>query len=153
MTLFNYVFVSLSLMLRELYCKEGVINNHKFKGLTMNTKYESAEEAIRAAIIQSGKQMKEVATKLWPAIKMESALARLQNSLNPERAEKLTIDEVILICKLCNRIDPIIYITRAVGYEPIPINPDDERTKLMRELKETQRRAQSIMEELEQLDK
>lgn len=93
--------------------------------------YESAEEAARHAIVASGKAMKEVAHGLWPHLKIDTAHARLRNALNDDKPDKLTMDEIIHIARLTERVDPLFYMAEALNYErPKPRAPIDELGEL-----------------------
>lgn len=99
-----------------------------------NLWYDSAEEAVNAAIMKSGKAPKVVAVGLWPHMKMDSAYARLKNALNPDKPEKLTLDEIILICRLCEEFDPLHYMADELSHtRPQFRAPEDEEADLAHE--------------------
>jgi hypothetical protein len=115
--------------------------------------YDSAEEAIRNAITNSGKRMKEVAHELWPHMKMDSANTRLSNSLDPTKAEKLTLDEIVHICRVTGRPDPLFYMADETGYSRPEIRaPEDEEALLMREFVQSQRRMEQVVQRMERLN-
>lgn len=114
--------------------------------------YDSAEEAVNAAIVKSGLKPKEVAVELWPAMKMDSAYARLKNALNPDKHEKLTLDEIIHICRVAQRFDPLFYMADELCHtRPILRAPKDEGAELLREIHEQYNHIGAMMKKLEWL--
>lgn len=96
--------------------------------------YDTPEEAISAAITNSGKGYKEIACGLWPSMRPDSAYARLKNALNPDKDEKLSFSEILYICKMCNRFDPIYFACDELSlYRPEPKAPEDEACELQRQ--------------------
>lgn len=73
-------------------------------------KYEGIEDAIQFAIRSSNKQMKIIATQLWPSLNPERAHVRFLHSINTDYPEKFSADEIIMICQICERYDPIYYM-------------------------------------------
>ncbi|RDH86387.1 MAG: hypothetical protein DIZ78_09465 [endosymbiont of Escarpia spicata] len=93
--------------------------------------YDSAEEAVNAAILKSGKKPKAVAVELWPHMKMDSAYARLKNSLRDDKDEKLTLDEIIHICRVTASYDPLYYMAEELSHSrPQFRAPNDQEADL-----------------------
>lgn len=69
--------------------------------------YESVEEALMIAIRSSNKEMKQIASLLWPTDPVHTAHQRLVDALNPSKRQKLSINEISYICNICNRYDPL----------------------------------------------
>lgn len=112
--------------------------------------YDSAEEAVNAAIVRSGKKPKEVANALWPGMKMDSAYARLKNALRGDKPEKLTLDEIIQICRVTDRFDPLYYMADELSHgRPQPRAPEDEQADLAHE---AARLAQSVQQLMRRFD-
>jgi len=61
--------------------------------------HDTLDDATGAAVQAAG-GIKKVASKLWPALDLESAGAKLRACLNPEHAQKLSSAEWLLIGKL-----------------------------------------------------
>lgn len=79
---------------------------------------ESLGEAITATIHRVG-GFKKVAGALWPAMKPESAYARLKACLDDGKAEKLSLDEVDKLIALGRAIECHViaqYLAHAHGY-------------------------------------
>lgn len=94
--------------------------------------YDTDADAINAAIHASGKTFKQVASALWPSMKMDSAYARLKNCLNPDKDEKLSFAEVIYICKETGRYDPIFHACDELSlHRPAIKAPADEKAELL----------------------
>lgn len=119
--------------------------------------HESWHEALIEAIRAAGGS-KVVAAALWPsaaARDLEGARRRLASCLEPDRAEKLALDEVLHILRLgrlagCHA--GIGYLCDHLGYAaPVPIEPRDEADQLRRELLAMGRELQAKLARLEQV--
>lgn len=114
--------------------------------------YEDEFDALRAAIAASGKSMKEVACHLFNHMKPESAYARLAACLNEEKDQRLTLGQVVALCRYCETADPLLWLADSLGYErPKPLVREDERVRLQREFVEATRVQQQILDRLERL--
>lgn len=112
--------------------------------------YDTDAEAINAAITSSGKTFKQVAVALWPAMKMDSAYARLKNCLNDSKDEKLSFSEVILICKETGSLDPIYHACDELSlHRPAAKAPADEKAELMHTIQQQQAQLLQAMQRLE----
>lgn len=112
--------------------------------------YDSDAEAINAAITSSGKSFKQVAVALYPAMKMDSAYARLKNCLNESKDEKLSFAEVILICKETGCLDPIYHACDELSlHRPAVKAPKDERAELLHTIQQQQAQLLQTMARLE----
>lgn len=79
--------------------------------------YECLQEALMIAIRRSKKDYIEVAEKLWPTLPERTRYGRLVDALNPDKNQKLSVDEVIYICNFCNSADPLYYFADQCGFE------------------------------------
>lgn len=96
--------------------------------------YDDEFQAIDAAIGSSERSHKEVAHFLWPGKKPETAYARLKACLNPEKDERLTLGEIVAICKFCDRFDPLLFLCDELSHErPKPVTKEDELAALLRQ--------------------
>lgn len=112
--------------------------------------YDGWEEAVRAAITLSGKPAKLIAADLWPTIKMDTAHARLMNSLSQDKPEKLTLDEIIHVCRITGRADPLLYMAAELHYSrPVPVTPEDEREQLLQKVLEQQQLLSGLLERVQ----
>jgi len=80
---------------------------------------------------------KVVGVKLWPAKGVEAAQRHLLACLNPERQEKLALEEVVHIMRL-GREDgqhsAMVWICQELGYSiPSPLSREDEVDRLQRD--------------------
>lgn len=98
--------------------------------------HESLSDALKEVIQQAG-GTKAVANKLWPEKTPDSAHRTLLDCLNENRAEKLSPEQVLFILRIGREVgchSAVNYMTRESGYsDPQPIEPEDEKAKLMRE--------------------
>lgn len=98
--------------------------------------HESLTEALQACVRALGGN-KMVGHVLWPEKGIEAARIALLDALNPDRPNKLSPDQVLLILRESRRVGchaGITYLARECGYtDPKPIEPEDERAALMRE--------------------
>lgn len=103
-------------------------------------------ETLNDAYIASVKALggsKAVGHKVWPAKGVESAQRHLLACLNPDRPEKLSPDECLLIEKMARAKGVHVvaeYRATTLGYaQPVPVEPEDEVAKLQREFIESTR--------------
>lgn len=121
--------------------------------LTFCSMFDSAEEATSAAIVRSGKEFKEVAGKVFPALAAASAYARLKASLNPEKPEKLTADEHLLIANFCGEFDYLYYCAGKCHHSmPQPVAPQDEKAELQRRFVAAAEDMKKLAAQLERAD-
>lgn len=112
--------------------------------------YDTPEDSISDAIKDSGKTFKEVANVLWPSLKMDTAYARLKACLNPDKDEKLSFAEIILICKITGHFDPIFHACDELSlHRPVVKAPADEQAELMQAIHRQQQQLLTSMARLE----
>jgi len=112
--------------------------------------YDTDADAINTAIQDSAKSYKEVAAALFPALKMDSAYARLKNCLNPDKDEKLSFAEVVFICKFTGRYDPIHFACDELSLHRTTIKaPKDEQAELLNTIQRQQAQLLQTMQRLE----
>jgi hypothetical protein len=107
-------------------------------------KYPSFKEAVRICIHRANKIVKAVALELWPDDE-DRAPGRLNECLNEKSNQKLTMDEVVKIMKICGRYDPLFYMLDKLGLPRIEIDApairehrDEENVVgMMQDLKDT----------------
>lgn len=123
----------------------------------MNTKpqvslfHESLSDALKE-VIQSAGGTKVVANKLWPEKTPDSAHRTLLDCLNENRAEKLSPEQVLFLLRIGREVGchaAVNYMTRESGYsDPQPIEPEDEKAKLMRDFITAQKAMSHLAEKL-----
>lgn len=98
--------------------------------------HECFEDAIGTAV-QAGGGVKRVASLLWPNAPVVLAERKMRDSLNVDRAEKFSPDEIVRIIKLAREANDhsiLNYLCAECGYQaPSPVSPEEERTQLQRD--------------------
>lgn len=107
---------------------------------------DSLNDAIRDTARTIGP--KRIAKELWPTKGEEEAARYLNDCLNPERAQKLSGEEIVLIARRGREIG-CYYITAyfcaATGFAPpIPLDPEDEKAELQRQFIEYAKRMEAL---------
>jgi hypothetical protein len=97
---------------------------------------ESMNDALIECVKACGGS-KQAGARLWPELAPDQAQRKMLDCLNPDRPQRLTPEQVLLVLKMArdrgNHIG-IEYIADALGYtKPHPIEPEDERAILQRE--------------------
>lgn len=123
--------------------------------------FGNAHEHLHEALIEAVKAAggsKAVAIALWgSAAGVDVVQRKLLACLNPERAEKLSLDEVLAVMRLgrqhgCHA--PMQFLSRALSYaEPQPIQPRDEADELRRQFIESTRALAAMAARIEGLDR
>lgn len=91
--------------------------------------HESIEDAIGTAVLALG-GFKKVAAMLWPALEAsnpDTAYTRLKHCLDPERKDKLSLSELLLIARKAREIGEhsiARYFGRDVGYQFAPLDSE-----------------------------
>lgn len=96
--------------------------------------HDTIFDALGAAVQAAG-GVKRVAHKLWPALDVESAAARLRGGLNRGHAQKLGLDEFIMIGQLAREAGDnsiMILLGRVLACEIKPISPKQAKKKAKR---------------------
>jgi ATP-dependent exoDNAse (exonuclease V) beta subunit len=117
--------------------------------------YEHIEEALMCAIKASTKEIKEVAAALWPYDNISTAHQRLLDGLNPLKRQKLSMYEIIFICKFCDRYDPLYFMASECLHErpkrkSFSIEQEQIKDKLEELFAETTKSYRHCMKMLEQ---
>lgn len=115
---------------------------------------ESIEDAIREAVRVLGGS-KAVGSQLRPEMLADKASTWLSDCLNTDRRDKLDLNQMMWILRAARKAGyhgAINYICADIGYSnPLPVEPEDEKARLMREFIEAtkqQTRNVARMEEL-----
>lgn len=87
---------------------------------------------------------KKVAHLLFREHSVETALRMLDDCLHPERRRKFSIEQIELIHEEARRAEchaPMRYLSRTLAYrEPVPITPENEMERLLRQNSDMQKR-------------
>lgn len=116
--------------------------------------YDSLDDALGAVVAACG-GAKVVGAKLWPEKSPETAARLLKDCLNPDRPEKLSGDQMLLLLRMgrergCHAA--MQYIASDCGYTAAPIEPEDERAKLQRDYIEAARQMARLAERIERVN-
>ncbi len=113
---------------------------------------ESFSEALKAVVFACGGP-KRVASTLWPSKKPERAALDLNHCLDDGRAEKLSLEEIVLLIQMGRERGvhtPMDFLCSAANYqEPQPVDPEDERARLQREFIEAKNDFASLLKKME----
>lgn len=114
--------------------------------------HDTIEEALRTVVVTLGGP-KRVAGQLWPSKSITEGARFLNHCLDPERAEKLSLDELQWLLRegrLAGVHTAMSFLAGEAGYdEPQPKNPETERDQLQREFIESVKRQQYLLSQLE----
>lgn len=90
---------------------------------------------------------------LWPEKAADDAGRLLRHCLDPDRAEKLSLEQLLLLLRMGREkgVHAVMtFLAREAGYQdPVAIEPEDERAKLMREFVEAQRALAGMAKRME----
>lgn len=114
--------------------------------------YDDEFDALAQTISNSDREFKTVAMFLFPHLGDRSAYARLKNCLNPERDERLSLGQVIAMCKFCGSFDAMHFMTDELSHaRTLPVTKEDELARLLREYLEAQKVTQKLAPQIERL--
>jgi hypothetical protein len=112
---------------------------------------ESLNDALIECVKAAGGS-KAVASILWPEKPLNDAQRLLLACLNTERSEKISPEQTMLILKLAKEAGSHIgieFICNSLSYStPAPIEPEDEKAKLMREFIQAQKAMTQLADKL-----
>lgn len=98
---------------------------------------------------------KKVGVAMRPELSVEQGASWLRDCLNPARREHLAPDQVVLLLKLGRQAGihaGMGFVAGECGYSvPTPVEPEDERAKLMRLFNESVRMQSQIAARMERL--
>lgn len=90
--------------------------------------FESVNDSLRELVRQLGGH-KKIGPMLWPELPQEGAANRLRDCLNPDRREKLSPEQFVLMLKLGRQAGyhgTMAFVASDTGYEsPRPVAPED----------------------------
>ena len=117
--------------------------------------YESLNDALNECVKAAGGS-KTVGYAIWPAKGVENAQRHLLACLNVDRAEKLGLDELVLVMRLargrgCHAA--MQYLAQELSYaEPQPVSMKDQADELQRKFIEATTQLQAMAEEIKRLN-
>lgn len=114
--------------------------------------YDDEFDALAQTIANSDRGFKQCAAFLFPHLKPESQYARLKACLNGDKDERLTLGQIIVLCKFCDSYDALYFMADELGHDrPIVRKPEDEKAALQREFIESVKAQKQIADRLERL--
>ena len=116
---------------------------------------ETLSEAFHELINQLG-GVKKVGAELWPEKLVREAGNQLLNCLNPEHAQKLSLEQIDLIFLMARQSDCHViakYIGDVYGYKFMPIEPEDEKAELQHAYIKATQDLKKIADRMQQIDK
>lgn len=118
---------------------------------------EHLHEALIEAVKACG-GTKRMAALLWPAKaaqNLEAARRYLANCLNPECAEKLSLEEIMMIARTAREAGDhtlMRFLAKHLSYaEPTPVEPTDELADLLRQYLQRRERDDARDDRLQRL--
>jgi len=110
--------------------------------------HDTIFDALGAAVQAAG-GAKRVASELWPAVDPTSATARLRACLNPEHAQKLCPEELLMLLKLARDAGDhsvMEFLGRKLGCEVKALKPEEAKKRAKRA------RRLALLDELKRLE-
>lgn len=100
--------------------------------LEMGEFFEDINDALRQAVKALGGN-KAVGVKLWPEKTATAAAQSMSDCLNPERREKLSPEQVVLILRMAREKGyhaAMQFIAFDTGYKATPVDPQTQKEQL-----------------------
>lgn len=101
--------------------------------------HDTIYDALGAAVQAAG-GVKQVAGRLWPALDITSAAARLWASMNPEHAQKLDLHELEMVDALAREAGDMSlpgYLARKWSFEARSLTPAEAKKQARKQRKLT----------------
>lgn len=117
--------------------------------------YEGPEDALRAAAQALG-GAKKVGPMLWPDKGVDAAARHLLDCINPSRAEKLEITQLMQIFKLAKDAgynSPFAWFANEVGYDAKPITRAEEVDRLTLVVEQSSKTLATALATLERIQR
>ena len=95
--------------------------------------FECAEDALKAAVQALGGS-KIVGQMIWPDKTVDNASRLLMDVLNPNRAEKLDMSQIMFIFKKAKEVgcySPFVWFSLECGFEAAPISKEVMKDRLV----------------------
>jgi hypothetical protein len=117
--------------------------------------YEGPEDALRTAIQALG-GAKKVASEMWPDKTADNASRLLLDCINPSRAEKLEISQIMRIFKQAKEAGchgPFAWFAHEIGYEARPVVREEEVDRLVTVIEQASKTQAAALAALERLQR
>jgi hypothetical protein len=117
--------------------------------------YEGPEDALKACVQLLG-GAKQVGAKLWPDKTPDAAGRLLLDCLNPARAEKLDLGQVLLVLRMARDAGhhgAMQWIAGEVGYDAKPVTRAEEADRLALVVEQSTKTLGAALAALERLQR
>ena len=99
---------------------------------------------------------KKIAGQLWPDLAIESAYARIKACLNPDKAEKFSVETIEWLLRI-GRMNGVhvaaTHLMRSAGYQnPIPCAPKSPKRILLERQEALAAEQRRLQEEIDRID-
>lgn len=117
--------------------------------------YEGPEDALRAAVQALG-GAKKVGPMLWPDKGIDTSARLLLDCINPSRAEKLEITQIMRVFALAKEAgchSPFAWFAGEVGYDVKPITKAEEVDRLTAVVEQSSKTLAAAVAALERIQR
>ncbi len=115
--------------------------------------YDCLEDALKSLVQRLG-GAKAVGAALFPEKSPDSAARALLDCLNPERAEKLSAGQILLVLRMGHEAgihDAKRYIDAETGYETVPVTRAEQEDRLVSVIDSASKTMRDAMQALARL--
>jgi hypothetical protein len=113
--------------------------------------YDDEFDALAQTIANSEKTFKQCAAYLFPDRKPETAYARLKACLSAEKDERLTLGQIVALCRFCASYDALYFLADELEHErPAKRAPEDELAVLIRQYLECKKQGSTLEPRIEE---
>ncbi len=124
---------------------------HSLMQTTIPETFENLNDALKEAVRAAGGN-KRVGALLRPELPLDQAAQWVRDSLNPDRRDKLSPEQVLLVLRLACEAGyhgAMAYFAFGASYEaPRPVTPQDQETELQRQFVAAVEALQTIQSQL-----
>ena len=117
--------------------------------------YEGPEDALRAAVQALG-GAKQVGAMIWPDKTPDSAGRLVQDCLNPSRAEKFDVTQVMFVLRRAKEAGvhgPFMWFAGEIGYDARPITKAEEADRLTTVVEQSTKTLATALAQLERIQR
>lgn len=115
--------------------------------------FEGPEDALRAAVQALG-GAKKVGSILWPDKGPDAAGRHLMDCINPGRAEKMEMTQMMVILRMAKEQGhhaPMTWLAAEIGYDVHPVTRAEEVDRLTTVVEQSTKTLASALQQLERL--
>lgn len=104
--------------------------------MQMSLHHETITDALRE-VVAAAVGPKAIGARMFPDMAPDHAAGKVRDCLNTDRRERFTPDQVCMLLRIGREVGchaGIVFMSRDAGYsDPVPVEPEDEITRLQRE--------------------